>query len=165
MGRRECVCFVFSGVRMKYCPGVGWERVGTRGDLLLGLQVRLRERPRLTLLWYARARPGVRVDVSRCRRRCSAHRLNGTGIVAGGIPPLDADSWMNSARKSRDLMFLTCKQSSKLLEKCSWTCIFQHKEGETAGMGGKEKTQNSEEQKQVRSRPLLRMRQREQERF
>lgn len=32
-------------------------------------------------------------------------------------------------------------------------------------MGGKEKTQNSEEQNQLKSRPLLRMRMREQELF
>lgn len=58
----------FPGVRMKYCPGFGWEGVGTRCDLLSGLEVRLWERPRLTLLWYAGARPSVRIDRSRCRR-------------------------------------------------------------------------------------------------
>lgn len=73
-------------------PGFWLGRGGDQVRPPLWTEVRLWERPRLTLLWYAGARPGVRIDMSRCRRLCSAHQLNGAGIVAGGIPPLDADS-------------------------------------------------------------------------
>ncbi|KAJ8775681.1 hypothetical protein J1605_016229 [Eschrichtius robustus] len=88
--------------------GFGGERVGTRCDVLSDFQFRLRERLRLTLRWYVRASSDVQVGVSRRTRLSSRSRVEWNRIVAGGIPPLDADSWMNSDshRKSSDLVFV-----------------------------------------------------------
>lgn len=57
-----------SGREDKVLSRVLGEGAGTGCDLLSDLQVRLRERPRLTLLWYVRARPGLCVGVNGCVR-------------------------------------------------------------------------------------------------
>lgn len=99
---RECVCFAFPGVRMS----IVWVLAGKgRGPGATSSQDLGRGRDSPYGGMHQRARE--------CEEARLAHKLNGTGIVAEGIPPLEADSWMNSARKNIDLVFLTCKQSSK----------------------------------------------------
>lgn len=61
--------------------------MGTGCDVLSDLEVRLRERLRLTLQWYVRARPGVWVGVSKYTR-LSSHSLAEWNLIC---------FWTNSA--------------------------------------------------------------------